>query len=251
MQVVYACEPSPGHDNEDVVVAGPTWAAVLDGATAQPGRNSGCRHGVAWYARRLGAHLAATLMVDDQQTLTDALATAIAATRPDHGGECDLDNPDSPNSTVVILRQRGAALDYLVLIDSPLVLDLGSEIRVVADDQIARLRAALPAGTPLRRNSPGGFWIAGAKPEAATHALTGTVPAADVRAAALLSDGASRLVERFGALDWPQLMGILSAEGPAALIARTRAAERAADADLATRKPGKVHDDATAVYITF
>ncbi|MFE9204091.1 hypothetical protein [Micromonospora sp. NPDC007230] len=68
-------------------------------------------------------------------------------------------------------------------------------------------------------------------------------------AAALLSDGASRLADRFDLTDWAGLLEILHDHGPAELIHRVRAAE---DSDPhGTRWPrGKTHDDATAAYCT-
>ena len=87
-------------------------------------------------------------------------------------------------------------------------------------------------------------------PEAAYKAIRGTLPATSIRRAALLSDGAARLVERFRLIDWQQLLDLLTADGPEELIRRTRHAEVAeTDAERAGRR-GKKHDDATAVLIT-
>jgi hypothetical protein len=41
----------------------------------------------------------------------------------------------------------------------------------------------------------------------------------------VLSDGATRLVDRFSLLDWPGFLGILAEQGPEAIIAQVRAAE--------------------------
>ena len=85
--------------------------------------------------------------------LTSNLAAAILAVRADHGGQCDLDHPGTPSSTVCLLRDCGDQVDYLVLCDSPLVLDAGGQVSVVTDDRLdtamAELRAtvaAVPAG---------------------------------------------------------------------------------------------------------
>jgi hypothetical protein len=67
----------------------------------------------------------------------------------------------------------------------------------------------------------------------------------------VLSDGAARLVERFGLLDWRGLLDVLDHEGPAELIRRTRRAEESeTEAERAGRR-GKRHDDATAVLVRF
>jgi hypothetical protein len=68
------------------------------------------------------------------------------------------------------------------------------------------------------RNRPGGFWVAGSEPEAAAEAVTGSVPRGDVRAAALLSDSASRLADRFELATWADVFKTLDAHGPEALL---------------------------------
>ncbi|MCW2881921.1 MAG: hypothetical protein JWQ95_6021 [Sphaerisporangium sp.] len=75
------------------------------------------------------------------------------------------------------------------------------------------------------------------------------MPAGHVRAAALLSDGASRLVDQFGLATWQQALDILEGSGPAELIRRVRHAEQS-DLDSTRWPRGKTFDDATAVYVT-
>jgi hypothetical protein len=104
-----------------------------------------------------------------------------------------------------------------------------------------------PSATEQRRhrNHPDGFWVASTDPDAAQHALTDTVARHRLRRAAVLSDGATRLVDRFGLLDWPSLLGILAEQGPDALLQQVRAAE---DSDPEGRRwpRGKRHDAASA-----
>ncbi|MFD0852954.1 hypothetical protein ACFQ07_12015, partial [Actinomadura adrarensis] len=66
--------------------------------------------------------------------------------------------------------------------------------------------------------------------------------------AALLSDGAARLVERFGLMAWNELLDVLETEGPCELIRRTRTAERELEPPTAR---GKRFDDATALLVRF
>lgn len=98
------------------------------------------------------------------------------------------------------------------------------------------------------RNVPGGYWAASNDPVVADHAVTGAVALADLRRAAVLTDGAVRLVEPFGMLNWAALLDRLGTAGPEELLRRTRVAE---DRDLAgIRWPrNKKSDDATAVYL--
>ncbi|RFS86120.1 hypothetical protein D0T12_05695 [Actinomadura spongiicola] len=245
MQVSYVSEATPGRENEDFVAAGPGWVVLLDGATAPAGVESGCRHDPAWLVRRLGGWIAALLALEDGKPLPDLVAEAIKETGEAHTGTCDLQNPDSPSATVSLLRRRGEVVEWFVLADSPIVIDVG-EVRVFRDDRVDHLPSYTLEGVRRSRNSPGGFWVASTKPEAAYEGLTGEVPVAGLRRAAVLSDGASRLVERFGLLEWDELLQFLDEEGPRELVRRTREAEASA-----TGVRGKRYDDATAVLVRF
>jgi hypothetical protein len=250
VQIVYATEATPGHVNEDFVITGPTWAVVLDGASPATGIDTGCIHDVPWYVRRLGTELARRLTNSPASDLDDMLAGAISATRRLHEDTCDLANPDSPSATVVVVRQRDDQLDYLTLADSPLIVDTGDQVQAITDDRTAHLVDYSHRGVRAARNRPNGFYVASTLPEAAHKAIRGAFLVPRVRRAALLSDGAARLVERFGLMDWRQLLDLLTARGPDELIRRTRQAELAEpEADRAARR-GKRHDDATAVLIT-
>jgi hypothetical protein len=253
--------------NEDYGFAGGGLVGVLDGVTEAPGRDNGCIHGTAWYVRRLGAHLVRANGNSAAIPLTDVLAEAITATRGDHEGRCRLDEPSTPAATVCLLRQRGSEVDYLVLCDTTLVIDHRHGIETITDvrfrDTIARLRRGDPSmDDPTSRNRQitpakwdhinrdGGYWIAASNPDAAYHALTGTVTCGEdgIRRAALLTDGASCAVDTFGILDWPQLLDLLTDQGPVTLIEQVRAAEKAT---ITGSSHIKRHDDATAAICLF
>ncbi|WP_309237114.1 protein phosphatase 2C domain-containing protein [Actinomadura sp. BRA 177] len=238
-------EATPGRENEDFVAAGPGWVVLLDGATAPPGVDSGCRHDPAWLVRRLGGRIAALLALEDGKPLPDLVAEAIKVTGEAHTGACDLQNPDSPSATVSLLRRRGEVVEWFVLADSPIVVDVG-EIMVFRDDRVDHLPSYTLEGVRRSRNSPGGFWVASTKPEAAYEGLTGEVPVDGLRRAAVLSDGASRLVERFEQMEWDELLQLLDEEGPRELVRRTRVTEA-----TGTKPRGKQYDDATAVFVRF
>ncbi|MER7330470.1 MULTISPECIES: protein phosphatase 2C domain-containing protein [unclassified Micromonospora] len=271
MHVTMATSPAkPGQPNEDFTAATPSGVVLLDGAGLS-GTISRCSHGVAWYTRHLGGALLAGLADDSDQELPAILAEAISHTAALHEDTCQLDEPGTPSATVIMLRRNRDHLEYLVLADSVLVLDQANDAPlVISDDREAHVgrhyRAAMDNllnGTPehdqarrdyvqalrAHRNKPGGFWVAAADPRAAHEAIVGRRPIKDVTAAALLSDGASRLTDRFGLTDWTGLLAILHDYGPAELIRRVRDAE---DSDpQGDRWPrGKTHDDATAAYCT-
>jgi hypothetical protein len=258
-----------GVANEDFAAATGTAAVLLDGVTTPPGYQTGCSHGVAWFARTLGALLLAACSDPASGSLTDCLRYAISQVRELHGGSCDLTHPGTPTATVVAIRTTGENLEHLILADSSLVLTMvAGETEIITDrrvDEAARgLRAALarvPRDDPRRaaavrehvtaverlRNAPGGFWVAAPDPAVAEHALTGSRPLATLRSALLLSDGVARLADEFGLATFPELALDASRDGPASLIRRVRAAE-ASDPHGSRWKRGKVSDDATAVY---
>ncbi|GAA4838867.1 protein phosphatase 2C domain-containing protein [Saccharopolyspora rosea] len=250
MQVSYASIPTPGRTNEDCVVAGPRWVAVLDGATAPSGVDSGCAHDVPWLVRHLAAALAKNLTASDGP-LPDLLADAISETCAAHAATCDLTNPSSPSATVSVLRENGTVVEHLVLADSPIVLDIGGDVVAIVDDRLDHLPGYTVDEVRRHRNAPGGFWVASTVPEAAHRALHGTHPTADVRRAAVLTDGASRYVDRFALADWRGLLDLLQRHGPAELLTRVRAAEAIETPDQRRRHRGKPHDDATAALVVW
>lgn len=258
--------------NEDFAAVSANAAILVDGAGVPAGSPTGCTHGVAWYARTLGTALLSAIDHGGSGSLADGLRATISGMRALHADTCDLDHAGSPSATVIAVRKRAEWVEYLVLADSVLVAEVdGAAPIVITDDRESvvgsELRGpvdALPTGTAehsaaLRafveakqayRNVEGGFWVASADPVAADHAFTGVLPVKDLNAVALLSDGASRLADRFGQLAWPDLLKLLKTSGPGELIARTRKAE-AGDVDGRRWPRGKTYDDATAVYIQF
>jgi hypothetical protein len=245
MDVSYACEPGRADvPNDDFVLAAEGFVIVLDGATAPAGVDSGCVHDVPWLVATLATHLARILAAAPSAPLREALRSGIAATMATHGPACDLTNRDSPSSTVALLRTRDSAVEYLVLGDSSVVLEThAGRFEVAHDDRTDHLPSYTLEAVRAARNTPGGFWIAGADPAAAAHALSGALPAREVRRAVLLTDGAARLVERYGRT-WPEVLDLAEKEGPARVIADVR--EAAAAAAAGTHR-GKRFDDATVV----
>lgn len=258
--------------NEDFTASAPNATVLLDGAGTPDGLDNGCVHGVAWFARTLGAVLLAEIVGDDDRSLVDCLASAIDDVADRHADTCDLDNPLTPSATVVAVRRRGPELQYLVLADSVLVLDRPGGPVVVTDDRLealgrtrpnaldtlplgseehaAVLRRAVEGTARQYRNRAGGFWVASTDPKAAAHAVTGSAALGGLRSAVLLSDGATRLVDCFGLASWSELTSLVLDDGPEELIRRVRAAE-AGDPRGERWPRGKAEDDATAVVCRF
>ncbi|GAA2562187.1 protein phosphatase 2C domain-containing protein [Winogradskya consettensis] len=266
MRVDIASEPgSASRANEDAGLHVGALVGVFDGVTKPLDIDTGCEHGPAWYVRRLTSRLRQVVEQEPGDSLASSLAGAIQRVRADHGGRCDLDNPATPAATVCLLRAGVGVLEYLILSDCTLVIDQGRVVTALTDERfmttIARLRVEAPAGTFLKpvpgkyalTNKPGGYWIAGANPQAANEAVTGRFALSGperVRRAALLTDGASCAVEQYKILDWRQLLDVCTQDGPGELIRLVRQTETA-DPAAATHPRYKQHDDATAALCVF
>ncbi|MFJ6726024.1 protein phosphatase 2C domain-containing protein [Streptomyces sp. NPDC091281] len=243
MRVAIDTQPGGAAPNEDWVAGTPTLAIVLDGLSTA-GLDTGCRHGVPWYVAHLGSYLVAAL-ADPERPLTGGLADAIERVAAQHP-ECDLNNPGTPSATVAILRQREDSFDHLVLADSPIVLEGPDDYTVITDlrvdEVLPELRAEVEqyethtpeheaalrrfvAAQRQTRNTPAGYWVAAAHPEAAEQALAGSAPSKDVRAVAVLSDGVSRVVTEYVMATWPDVFARLRTKGPRELIDTVRKVE--------------------------
>jgi len=261
--------PEPPHGADRVVVTGNT-VIVLDGASAfepadvPPGE----------YASRLGDSIAAALAVAPEAPLASVLAEAIAATTAELGLD---DDAGCPSSTVAMARLAGNVLDLLALGDSYIFYGTGPGgpgTGTLTDDRLAglglpeqrlyreRLAAgggygdahrellrALQRGQRLRRNRPGGYWIAAADPAAASHALAITFPATADTWAVLATDGTVNTARHLGLDDWPAL----ARSGPAALASLLRHCqdwEHHADPDGRRLPRSKRHDDKAIASLT-
>lgn len=264
MRVTTATAPGhAGRANEDFVGAVAHAAVLVDGAGIRDAEHL-CRHGVAWYAHRLGGNLLARLSLDgaSRGAATD-LATIVAAAIDEvtwlHRDTCDVQDPSSPSATVAIVRVTADRVDHFLLGDSVVVLD-----RLDATPQVVEDRREVELGSPWRdalaplepgsaefervrgeavtlfrasRNQPGGFWVAKDDGQVAGEAIIGSHPVEELTSAVLLSNGASRVVDRFGLLEWHEL----SSHHPEDLVRMVRAAEQAGSVDP---------DDATASICT-
>ncbi|GAB2717100.1 hypothetical protein GCM10010442_42660 [Kitasatospora kifunensis] len=269
MQISAASAPGSERANEDGVFVGLNSVVVLDGLSAPKDLPMGCEHGTPWFVREMGVRLLAA--AEAGQPLSPSLADTIRDVAGLHSGTCSLEGGAVPATTVTVLRERDDQLDYLVLSDSVLLLDGSAGLEVLTDkrvddvagslaadalavpggssEQAARISALVTAQRQVR-NRPGGYWVASTDPTAAEQAITGSVPRSAVRRAALLTDGATRLVDTFGELSWTELLDLLQEQGPATLIERTRQLEESDP--VGARWPRfKRSDDATAACRTF
>lgn len=118
---------SPGHarPHGDFVGAVPGAVVRLDGAGI-PGTEQICHHGVAWYARTLGANLLSHLAREPTSSPVESLASSIEYVAHQHQDICDVTHPSSPQATVALLRFERERADFLVLVDTFVVLVRGA-----------------------------------------------------------------------------------------------------------------------------
>ncbi|BAL87255.1 hypothetical protein AMIS_20350 [Actinoplanes missouriensis 431] len=263
-----ATEPgNPDKPNEDWALVSPGLAVVLDGATART--DTGCVHGVAWFAHQLGAAIVANAAVR-AANLAGCLASAIDRVASLHP-QCDLNHPGTPSAAVGIIRIHGNELEYLVLSDISICLATREGGRqVITDSRVSatarRVRTELAnlaigsdeqAEALLRmkraelaaRNRPGGYWVAANDPTAAEHAITGAVPLRTIEDLVVLTDGAARIVDPFGLMNWNEFVESLRDQGPTELLRRVREAE-AKDPDGQRWPRNKRSDDATILHLS-
>ncbi|MFG3103383.1 protein phosphatase 2C domain-containing protein [Streptomyces sp. NPDC048182] len=227
---------------------------VLDGVTPPRG-GTGCLHSVPWYTARLGGALTELAVSVPELPLAEALSRAVARTASAHAETCDLSHPRTPQATVVLARWTPAAVEYLVLSDSALLVEYADgTVDALLDDRLSLLPRTALASEALvdgtYRNQEGGFFTAAADPSVAARAVTGTLPRPDVRSLTALTDGATRWVERFTEGAWPDCLALVRKQGPQALVDRVRELELSDAANgRALLGRSKTHDDATVVYV--
>jgi hypothetical protein len=230
---------------------------ILDGVTVFDQGRTGCHHGTPWYVSMLGTHLFATAS-DPAITLADSLAGAIKDVAALHADTCDLEEIGAPSAAVGAVRLSEGSVDYLVLADVTILLETAEGLSVINDDRVAGtvsdLEGRANIGTEVMerraryRNQSGGYWVAAADPSVAEHAISGHIKQAGFRHAALMTDGAARLVTPFAQIDWRGLLTLAVGSGTASVIGRVRALE--ASDPYGQRWPRfKSSDDATIAVI--
>lgn len=253
-----------GTNNQDRYVIGDDFAIVLDGATALADDRS---HDAGWFAEKLGGAIADRL--SGTRPLPEVVESAIRDVRDVHG----LTPATSPTSTVAIARWSGENVESYALGDSSVILLMsdGSELvctdrrlsaiapeirdayrqRLAAghsfDETHAKLLTGLQRYQAEVRNTPEGYWIAGADPEAGRHGLSWVNRAEEVRAVVLASDGVS-LSRHPCAGSWAHIYDRARCDGAASVLHLIHAAEES-DPDGVQSPRSKYHDDKTLVIV--
>ena len=114
---------------------GGAWRGrAVDGAGIT-GAEELCRHGTAWYARRLGTTILARLSLDPSDLLTDAVGRSIDDVTGLHRDTCRVTDPSSPCATVAAVRVAGGRVDHLLLGDSVVVLHVRDGPPYIVEDR--------------------------------------------------------------------------------------------------------------------
>lgn len=261
---VRAATLAGGEKNQDRFAYGDGWAFVLDGAssfdTTRP------EHDGAWYAERLKNKLVDELTARPVDATTDIVSKAIESASAAH------DDPEScPTSTLAIARWTNEVVEVHVLGDSTAALIHSEQESAVTDSRLAAIapdlrteyRSRLADGhgfdsqhrallqqlqsrQEAARNQGGGYWIAGAEPEAAHHAIGDRLPLSEIEAIVLATDGAASALE-YGTVDsW----AAFARSDLRPLLEALHEAEES-DQQAITWPRSKAHDDKTLLVIDF
>ncbi|WP_104116020.1 protein phosphatase 2C domain-containing protein [Arthrobacter sp. B1805] len=210
--------------NEDAVAVSASSLIMIDGATGlAAGRRTGWPSDAQWLAHSLAPLLADRL--DGDISIADALGQCLDELRIEYGD--DDDGGLGPSASVLIARITGSELEVYSLGDCLALVGMADgSVASIRDGAVGELDAAvlsrlqeLRRGTDLAidqaralvqdllvgnrklRNRPEGYWIADLSAAGVGHALTRTLPAAQVRDVALMTDGYA------AALDVARLVG--------------------------------------------
>lgn len=262
--VIRAATLPGGVNNQDRYITGDGFAAVLDGATSFADDRS---HDPGWYAEQLARAIAEA--VPRGGPLADSVTEAIRTVRDAH----NLSPEATPTSTLALARWSAESVETYVLGDSYAVVlrtdgtesaHTDDRLDSVATHERAEYRKRLADGHGYDRvhrevllklqaeqarysNRPGGYWIAGADPEAGRHGYTATEDRSGVAAVVLASDGVA--LERYSAgAAWSDLYRDVEQHGADQVLRSVHEAELT-DPDGRRWPRSKVHDDKTLVTV--
>lgn len=261
---VTAATLAGGEKNQDRYAYGDGWAFVLDGASSFA--SSQPEHDGGWYAERLKSALVEELTSRPDHLTVDIVASAIRTASAAH------DDPDTcPTSTISMARWTNESLEAYVLGDSTAVLiaenheepitdkrleSVAPELRMEYrsrlaeghgfDDRHKALLQQLQSRQAAARNRSGGYWIAGAEPQASLHGLVRHQSLASLGTVILATDGAASALT-YGLVDsWTTFAGSNLRQ----LLGEAQTTEES-DSSATTWPRSKVHDDKTAQIVRF
>ncbi|MGX9706550.1 protein phosphatase 2C domain-containing protein [Laceyella tengchongensis] len=273
--------PNPDKNkNEDLVSSFQNVYWVLDGASVPNGLMVPSKIDTKWYVEQLdkGIKKALTSFTEPYQ-LKEVLHYAIQYVL-DHSNLREyrsVANFVLPSSTVAMVKINNKQMEYLVLGDSYIVTDISDSIRCFTDNRLenvgvemrSEINHLLQSGNGYHsdsinnikmnlvklevssRNQKDGYWIASEKPDAAYHAMTGTLEIKTKgKHVLLMTDGFARAVTTLDLFkSWGELLKFVNNYGLDKCLELIRSKE-SADPQGQTYPRFKQYDDASALLIS-
>ena len=272
-------DPGWGRPNEDSWGHRGHVAWVVDGAT---GVADEALVSTSTDARWLAVHASAALSRharnrDDVTALVRAAIVDVARRFDVQARRSPRHRFERPTASLVVARAEAATLAIASLGDcTAAVLDAAGLYTAIAPcprwadgekQEAARVIALrpdalscgvvdlLPEGLLEARrfrsshNMPGGYWIFGLDPEAASHAVVARVPVTLPAVVLLMSDGFAAISERYGFYAPRELLQRAVRSGLEGIVAELRKIESRVDPDGSRFPRSKRSDDASAVLL--
>jgi hypothetical protein len=277
MKITVLCETNKAYCDDSAGTAGAGFW-VIDGATGcYKNRLAGYPSDANWYAGTINGYFERNLS-DTSRTLS-----AIAADAAKFAGEQyarltagESADPDAyPCATVAAARINSDRLETFLIGDCSIVFSSAGKITAAHDERGHRFEeplirdmheyiistgcrvgearehfAARFRGNRSYKNKEDGFYVLEFDPQAATHAVTGTYPAADVDELLLATDGFYRAADVFGICDGDAgLLEAVRSSGLPAVFSGISDREKS-DPDCRKYPRTKQFDDCSAVFMT-
>lgn len=266
--------------NEDAFGYGENCAWVLDGSTGLNGKRLVADEGgsdAQWYSNAFSEYLKAALP-GSEAPLTEIFSEGVRRVWAEfeHRAGGSVAKEDVPCCVGTAVRIRNGFLEYINVGDCCLlvryldgsVTELLDKKLVLRDENTMRLAVEISRkeGIPisqcrskflpeLRRvrmtmNTPEGYISLANDPRSVLQAITGEIPASQIRDVCLVSDGFSEYYNMFPlAADPKAFMETVEDTSPETLFDRLLAAQKA-DGDFSAHPRFKLSDDATLLYFS-
>jgi hypothetical protein len=216
-------ESIPTMHRSEFGVATLTTAVLVTGIASTPASQSRCVHGLGWLVRNLGIAVLKSVM-DRDHSISEELAQAVVNVNALHISTCDVYHPEFPSCAVVLLQELGTTIDYLVLGNVALLMEVRpidsySAIGDLEGDWAPRHQSINLIRDSSHQAGSGTSMIhLTGNPKTAYDATHGSVPREKVLRAALLSEVAADAamaaassggdLSQFMELDGPMAFGL-------------------------------------------
>lgn len=189
--------------------------------------------------------------------------------------QAQLSSSETPSCTIAVARAIGANIELSSLCDSFAVAKLVDGTYVVVQNNAppidallnqymgqmlgqgmtfdaarAEIVKILRAERPRLMNQPGGYWVFANDPSVGEHAVTQSIPADQIEAILLATDGFGRVFDLFGAVRGPEALLDLAKRDGLPEVQRLLRRLELMPGSMRRRPRPSVQDDATAILLT-